>query len=237
MEYRKLIEISRKLNRNNDININRIILTNPVDKYNFVIDQYNKDYNIIEDKKLSNVKCDSIYYLGHIIENGVWSFLIIYLVIPFPFLVLNKIILSDSDFIIFLLLSIYFGILFSIVVITFVVYLAGKRIYRKNSESVPNPFMKMIFLPEMCRLLNVINKHFELNEEEIQIFNFSENQMRLLKINDFDKKYRFMIYDQNFVDYYSEINTTTLLLKHILWIFCSVGFYFLTYFIIYQFKY
>lgn len=235
MEYKKLIEVSNKLNKNNDINTNRIIITNPVDKYNFVIDQYNKDYNIVDDVKLEKIRFDSLYYLGYIMENGFCSFIILSLAIPSPFLIFNKFILTESntDNIIFFVLSVYFFFISFLALLTLIIYINARRIYNINLIKVRNPFMRMIFLPELCRLLNVNNKHFQLKESEIAIFNFSESQKSNLIKDEQEGKYRFMIYDQHFVDFYSELNNTSLFLRHLLWLLASISVYFLYYFCIY----
>lgn len=235
MEYKKLIEASNKLNRNDDNNANRIILINPVDKYNFVIDQYNKDYNTIDDVKLEKIQFESVYYFGFIIENGICSFLILFLAIPSPFLIFNKFILtnSNSDNVIFVILSIYFCMISFIAFLTLIIYINARRIYKKNHILIRNPFMRMIFLPELCRLLNVNNKHFQLKESDLVIFNFSESQKAKLIKDEQVGKYRFMIYDQHFVDFYSELSNTSLFLRHLLWLLSSIGVYFLYYFCIY----
>lgn len=93
--------------------------------------------------------------------------------------------------------------------------------------------MRMIFLPELCRLLNVNNKHFQLKESELNIFNFTESQKAKLIKDEEEGKYRFMIYDQHFVDFYSELNNTSLFLRHLLWLLTSIGVYFIYYFCIY----
>lgn len=234
MEYRKLIEASKKLNKNNDINTNRVILTNPVEKYNFVIDQYDKEYNKINNIELKRIPLDRIYYHGYIMENGICSFLIIFFVIPSTFLAFNKLIIPNiyTNDIIFYILSIYFSSIFFLALLTIIIYLYAKKVYNDNHLLVRNPFMKMIFLPELCRLLNVINKHFQINEEEIKIFNFSEIQKNNIKEHNIDNKYRFMIYDQNFVDYYSELGNLKLLLKHVLWVLASIAIYFSYFFFI-----
>ena len=235
MEYKNLIEASKKLNKNNDINTNRIILTNPVDKYNFVIDQYNKDYNIIDCVKLEKIRFDIVYYFGYIMENGICSFLIIFLAVPSPFLIFNKFILNESntDMIIFFILSMYFCLISLIAFLTLIIYINARRVYNNNLIKVRNPFIKMIFLPELCRLLNVNNKHFQLKESELVIFNFSDSQKNILFTDEQDGKYRFMIYDQNFVDFYSELRNTSLFLKHLLWLLASIGVFYIYYFCIY----
>lgn len=235
MEYKKLIEASKKLNKNNDVNTNRIILTNPVEKYNFVIDQYNKDYNIIDNLKLEKIRFDSIYNLGYILENGICSFLILYLAIPSPLLIINKFFLTQSNTnnVIFYILSIYFSMIIFLAFLTLVIYMNARKVFNKNQNLVRNPFMRMIFLPELCRLLNVINKHFHLKETELSIFNFNEFQKEKLPKDELDGKYKFMIYDQNFVDYYSELRNTSLFLRHLFWLLISLAIYTVYYFFIY----
>lgn len=235
MEYKKLIEASNRLNKNNDTNANRIIVTNPVDKYNFVIDQYNKDYNIIDDIKLDKIKFDSIYYFGYIMENGICSLLIFFLAIPSPFLIFNKIILIDTkaDNVIFYILSIYFCFISLLALLTLIIYINARRVYNKNLIKIRNPFMRMIFSPELCRLLNVNNKHFQLKESELVIFNFSVSQKSKLFRDELGGNYRFMIYDQHFVDFYSELSNTSLFLRHLLWLLASIGVYIFYYFCIY----
>jgi len=235
MEYKKLIEASNKLNNNNETNLNRVILINPVDKYNFVIDQYNKDYNIVDDIMLEKIGLDRIYYLGYIMENGICSFLMIFLAIPSPFLIFDKFILTESynDDIIFLILTIFFCVITFIAFLSLLIYINARRIYNKNLIKVRNPFMRMIFLPELCRLLNVNNKHFQLKESELIIFNFSDSQKEKI-VKDDQEKYKFMIYDQNFVDFYSELCNTSLFLRHLLWVLASIGAYFFYYFCFYM---
>jgi len=235
MEYKKLIEASKRFNNNNDFNINRIILINPIDKYNFVIDQYNKDYNIIDNIVLKKVPLDKVYYYGYIMQNGIFSFILIFFVIPFPVSILNKFILKRDQYsnLIFFVFSIYFLMIFILALLNICIYINARLIYKKNVLRVRNPFMKMIFLPELCRLLNVINKHFQISESELRVFNFNESQKNKITKYEDDGKFRFMIYDQTFVDYYSELQATGLLLKHILWFLTSLGFYITYYLFIY----
>ncbi len=238
MEYRKLIQASRNFNKNNDVNSNRIILTNPVEKYNFVIDQYNKDYNMIDNVTLKRIPLDRIYHYGYIMENGICSFLIIFFLIPCPFLIFNKLIYSNKigNIITIIIFSIYFFIIFCLAFLTIIIYIIARNIYDKNYPLVRNPFINMIYLPELCRLLNVINKHFQISEEEIKVFNFNDTQKNIIKKNIYENKYRFMIYDQNFVDYYSELGTLKLLLKHVVWFIASITIFLLYYFFIKLFK-
>jgi len=74
-----------------------------------------------------------------------------------------------------------------------------------------------------------------LKNSELEIFNFSVSQKAKLMIEEQEGKYRFMIYDQSFVDFYAELRKTSLFLRHLLWLLASIGIYFLSYFFIYLF--
>ena len=232
MDYNLLVQTSKKIKKNRGFIQNRTILINPIDKYNFVIEQYNQEHNIVDNTLLKKIYCEKIYSLGYIFENGIFSMIIFFFLIPGILFIFNKLLFSESYLIFQLIFLVYFSIVNCITVLTLIMYIYARIIFNKNQKIVNNPFIRMILMPEMCRLLNVTNKHFELDNEELEIFNFSESQKKMIKQNVVENRYCFMIYDQNFVDYYSEIKTKTLFLKHITWVLLSLGLYIIFYFFI-----
>jgi hypothetical protein len=219
--------------------------SNPIEKYNYAIDQYNLPYNIIENKKLKKIKFEKIYNKFYSIFSNIILIILLFLIIPCLLIILEKFSFKKNFFFLKFFFQIYFSCLLIMNIIMLIIFIKGIFLHKKNSKIVKNPLKNMIFLPELCRLMNVNNKNFDLNEEDLKVFNFTEKQKKILLENSFiffssslnfsdfsadcnilyGNRYIFTIYNQKFVDYFYDIRSYKYLIKHFFYIFMIIIFY------------
>ena len=232
MDYRSLIQTSVKINNFDGLEKPRT-LKNPIDEYNFAIEQYNQPQNIQGDKELNKIKFEKFYNSLNFFHNNILISILIFVIIPTLMILFEKFAIKFIEvFLLVIIFEIYFGLIFLISVILLVIFIKGIYTHKANLLKVNNPLKKMVFLPELCRLINVTNKSFDLNEEDVKVFHFSQSQKENLLENSFNNRYRFTIYNQKFMDYFYDVRSIQYLLKHIIQLVSSVGFYFIFYYII-----
>jgi hypothetical protein len=229
MEYTKLITLKNDLLKRDKPTA--VYLTNPIDRYNFFVDQFNIDYIRLEDQKMLRLSGQAIYSICHLLQEGLFNYIVIFMLIPL-ILYFSRLLIEFEGFF-FIIYSFYFILLLIISFFTIVIYLKAKYTYQKNLKRVSNPFRRMIYHPDLCRMLNVNNTHLEYNIDQIDNLNMTEAQVNIIISNQIvDGRAKFMIYDQGFIDFYSEIGQYNIyLLKHIVWLVSSIGFYLLFIFI------
>jgi hypothetical protein len=224
MEYSKLVTLKDELVRRNSKTKQLVVLTNPIDKYNFFVDQYNLDYNRGDGEAMSRVYCESIYSFGYIIQNRVFNYIILFGLLP-GILLLSKFYLFDDVKFYVAFYSVYFGLLVLLCLLTLIFYCFAKRTYSINYNRVNNPFKRMIFHPDLCRMLNVNNHHIEYAIDKLSSLNLTEKQLDIVRSNKPNEQglVRFMIYDQELIDYYSEIGKHHIFhIKHSVWLITSI---------------
>jgi hypothetical protein len=173
------------------------------------------------------VNGQAIYSVGYLLEDGILNYIIIFVIIPM-LIYFSRLIISFEEFF-FIIYSFYFFLVFIACSMTLIIYLIAKYTFKQNLIRVNNPFRRMIYHPDLCRMLNVNNTHLEYSIEMLENLNLTDAQISIIKSNPIiDGKATFMIYDQGFVDFYSSVSNYTIsLCKHIFWVISSIGFYFL----------
>jgi hypothetical protein len=206
------------------------IFTNPLQKYNYFIENYNIDYNIVNQKRLNPICCEKLYSNLFILQMRWIHYIIIFGVMPM-ILYLFKLFFLKASGLYFIIITVYLSLIFTITSFTLILFLVGKRTYKLNYKLVKNPFIQMIYHSDVCRMLKVNNQKVEFNTEDLSQLNLTQNQISMIKSRPiYNGKVKFMIYDQNFVDLYSEIEKTSAF-KHIFWFISSMGFYILYFYL------
>jgi hypothetical protein len=229
MEYSKIVSLKEDLIKQKSENKQLLVLTNPIDKYNFFVDQYNIDHNRGDKEHMWRVCCEPLYSFSFIIQDRVFNYIIIFGLIPAMLLLSKYYLFEDIKFYV-TFYSIYFGLIIFLCFSTLVIYCLAKRTYHKNLKRVANPFKRMIYHPDFCRLLNVNNHHIHYPVEKLNALNLTEAQINIIRSNQVDEDglVTFMIYDQVLIDYYSEIGKHHIFhLKHSVWLVTSIGFFIL----------
>lgn len=230
MEYTKIISLRNDLllKHTEPEDPRWAVLTNTIDRYNFFVEQYNLTYNIVKNTKMTRVSGGLLYRIGYTIEKSLVNFLIVLGFVPTLFLVF-KMCFTDPEWLYFTLLTMYMGFICFISLMTLLIYFHGKRTYERNLLLVANPFQRMIYSPDICRILNLNNVHLEFPLEELEKLNLTATQKKQIESNvDYTGKAKFMVYDQDFIEYYSQINKRTgTLMKHVIWVIASFGFFIL----------
>jgi hypothetical protein len=229
MEYGKLVTLKDELIKQKAISKQLFVLTNPIDRYNFFVDQYNVYYNRDSGNVMQKVYCESIYSFGYVIQRRVLNYIIMFGLIP-GIMLLTKCYLFDDIKFYVAFYSIYFGFFILLCLLTLIFYILGKHVYIRNYESVSNPFRRMIYHPDLCRLLNVNNHHIEWPVDKLNNLNLTEKQISSIMSNFSNRNglVKFMTYDQEFIEYYSEIGKNPIFhIQHIVWLITSVGLFIL----------
>ncbi len=110
-----------------------------------------------------------------------------------------------------------------------VILLYSKKIFRENKRNIPNPFINMIYHPDICKLYKCHNKYFKCSLEEVSQLNLSEFQIKLLmNRKTIDGKVYFMVYDLYFITFFGELgNSPSNSIKHLTWLFYNIIIYYL----------
>jgi|LauGreDrversion4_2_1035121.scaffolds.fasta_scaffold834197_1 hypothetical protein len=158
MEYRNLLRLKEKFVTKDD----EVILTDPIEKYNYFIHNYNAEYNVVNNTQLKIIPFQSFYTICYIIQNRIINLFILFVVIPAVLLVAREY-LDFKQFHMNFIIKLYYFLLIMTCSIVLIMYLIAKKIYKENSKKIGNPFKNMVFHPDICR--NIINKHIELSIE------------------------------------------------------------------------
>ena len=126
----------------NEEKVPTFIPKDPISRYNFVIEAYNNECNIIDNKKLELMKNCSLYKSIYSLMNNFFGEVVLIIIMIFvP--VIN--------------LITFFLILWS-----FIYYCKFLELYKKNEQIIPDPFKNMVYSPEMCESIRKISWFFEL---------------------------------------------------------------------------
>ena len=156
MEYQNLRKLNEKFVKQSD----EIFLTDPIEKYNYFIENYTVNYNKVDNIDLNCIPFQSFYTICFLIQSKIINFFIIFIVLPGILLVCREY-LNQRGYFFNYILNIYYCTLNFTSIAVSAIYLYAKRIYNLNFKLVENPFKRMVFHPDICR--NIINKHIELN--------------------------------------------------------------------------
>ena len=163
MEYKKILEELDKINVSKDV---KVILKNPIEKYNFFVSLYNSDINKVNGIPLTLISFQIIYSIVFWIQNYIINFLIIFILIPAIIIILKHFV-WDDDQVSMIIFSIYNSILCLICIISYLIRCLSKMTIKKNIKNVSNPFQNMVYYPDLCVQKNVINEYIEINCEGI----------------------------------------------------------------------
>lgn len=158
MEYKHLKKLKEKFVSKSD----EVVLTNPIEKYNYFIQNYNVNYNKIDNIELKSVPFQTFYTICFLIQSRIINLFIILVVIP-GILLVGKEYLDHNHYHFNIIIYIYYFILISCSFTELAIYLVAKRIYKHNSKIIANPFQKMVFHPDICR--EIVIKHLDLSLE------------------------------------------------------------------------
>lgn len=158
MDYQNLIRLKEKFVNKDD----EVILTDPIQKYNYFINNYNVNYNVVNNTPLKTIPFHSFYTICYIIQNSILNLFILFVVIPAVLLVAREY-LDLKHFYLNVIIPLYYFLLILSSTVVVIIYFNAKRIYRENSKKIANPFKNMIFHPDICR--SIMNKHIELSLE------------------------------------------------------------------------
>ena len=131
----------------------------PMQRYNHVIKRYNVEENRVDNKRLEMMTESKGYRIF-------WRIISI----PVIMMLLEVLILAP-----FVGILVYGWQLYCIVL-----YFRGLRIYKKNKAEVDDPFLNMIFCPEICRITNSINKFYEIQVQGKLHYSTRVNFMALI---------------------------------------------------------
>jgi len=113
----------------------------PIQQYNHVIQCYNADENQIESTQLDEMEDSMPFNLFWRVFSNPYLLLISLLVIMIPYMGV----------------IVYLWMLFS-----GFIYFHRLMLFKKNAKKVADPCSKMVFCPELCRMINVTNKSYEI---------------------------------------------------------------------------
>lgn len=176
--YHKITQTSSiDINDDNDLD-----LLDPFSKYNYFIDTYNQEFNIVNNITLrrikifkmnimiSKIKAKKLFYI---------TFLFIFMVLP----VLN---------ILFFIILLY----------DFYIYLENSQIHDDNLQKIPNPFSRMVFSPSLCKNLRKNNWIFSIEVKSFPGFFLNLEILEIIKTNEKEGVVTFMIYNEKFKEYF-----------------------------------
>lgn len=163
MEYRRILE---EINRINIPDVGLIVLKNSVEKYNFFVRLYNNEINIVNNTRLYLIPCEFLYNIGHSVQNRIINFLIIFIIIPMIIL-LCRIFITSYHNLFFIIMISFNSFICLICFITCVLQIITNRIYKRNKKLISNPFLNMVYYPDLCVRNNVNNEFLEINVEGI----------------------------------------------------------------------
>jgi hypothetical protein len=155
MEYQQLKKLKEKFVTRTD----EVILTNPIEKYNYVIQNYNINYNKIDNIELDTVPFHSLYTVIFLIQSKILNYFLLLVVIP-AMLLVGREYLHRNPFIFNIVIHFYYLLLNVTCLSGILLYIYAKQVYHNNFIQIENPFRKMIYHPDICR--NILNKHLEL---------------------------------------------------------------------------
>jgi hypothetical protein len=156
MDYKNLKKLSEKFVKQSDT----VVLTNPIEKYNYFIENYSVKYNKVDNIDLNSIPFQSFYTICFLIQNKIINYFIIFVVIPGVLLV-GREYLNQRGNLYNYIMNIYYISLNLTFLSVLAIYIYAKRIYKNNFKLVENPFRRMVFHPDICR--NILIKHIELN--------------------------------------------------------------------------
>lgn len=126
----------------NEEKIPHFIAKDPISRYNFVIEAYNKECNLIENKKLSPMKNCALYkWIYSVLNNFFGEILLIIIMIFVPGVNLLS---------------------FCLIFWSFLYYVKFLEGFKENEKIVPDLFKNMVYSPEMCESIHKINWFFEI---------------------------------------------------------------------------
>lgn len=142
--------------------------SNPIFRNNYFLMCYNTSYNKVNGITLEKLPRNKLYYTF------------------FP-------ILQPKFFLLHLLLSFipYFNILWGLFLLfMWAVYEKASRVYSRNKAKVPNPLIRMVFAPDLCKIYKSMNKFLEVPAQSL-IFEDSQHSYPTTRVT-------IMIYNENF---------------------------------------
>ena len=171
MEYKKILEELEKIS---NVDTSLVFLKNSIEKYNFFINLYNSEINIVNNNHLSLVPCQKIYSMGYKIQSNVLKFSLLFIIVPaiiitikyLPMHCFEKTINHENE-IFFIILTTYNSLIFFICLVTFMIQYLSKLTYKKNEKIVSNPFQNMVYYPDLCYKKNINNQFMNINIEGI----------------------------------------------------------------------
>ena len=126
------------------------IKENPISKYNYVIENYNTEYSLVDDIKLQLIKESPFYSkFFNLMKNPLATFLIFLILLLVPFVNI---------------------ILYLLILVASACYFSGLSIYEMNQIRNPDPFRNMIFSEEICESIKNINWRFDIEVSRIFFF-------------------------------------------------------------------
>ena len=142
--------------------------TNPIFRNNYFLMCYNTSYNKVNGIPLTKLPRNRLYYF------------------LFPVLSIKYFFLQVA-----LAFIPYLNILWAcLLIFMWVVYERAFLVYRNNRKKVANPFAKMIYEPNLCKLYKCMNKFLEI---PTRFLDFQESQQAITST-----RATIMIYNQNF---------------------------------------
>eukprot|EP01016_Furgasonia_blochmanni_P016524 TRINITY_DN1961_c0_g1_i4.p1 TRINITY_DN1961_c0_g1~~TRINITY_DN1961_c0_g1_i4.p1 ORF type:complete len:298 (+),score=25.40 TRINITY_DN1961_c0_g1_i4:65-958(+) len=89
-------------------------------------------------------------------------------------------------------------------IVCYLFYSECFRIYLDNKRLInDDPFVNMIFAPELCRITNSINHYYQVEIKDVEGFSFNKDIKNKLIQKAIDGKVRFMVYNSRFYDFYA----------------------------------
>lgn len=208
---------------------NQNLNISPISKYNYFVFQYNYSYNIVNGIEMESINSYlvKIYNIGHTLQNDWIKSIIFFIIFPGIILILRKITdLLDSSsggsnessdnsqyFSFFnFLFNLDMIVTLTICIVTLLTLYLANRIYNNDKLKISNPFLNMIYHPDICKLFECNNKHLKVQFEDLIELNLTEHQLKTLSERakstletNSELIIEFMVYNQNFINYYGNL--------------------------------
>eukprot|EP01017_Pseudomicrothorax_dubius_P036947 TRINITY_DN5358_c0_g1_i1.p1 TRINITY_DN5358_c0_g1~~TRINITY_DN5358_c0_g1_i1.p1 ORF type:complete len:219 (+),score=46.63 TRINITY_DN5358_c0_g1_i1:70-657(+) len=157
------------------------------DRYNTIVHEYNSSENRIAEVYMNKMNEYAIY---NIFFNPMRTF-------PARFLM----------FFACLFVPLLPFILVPALLIVLIQYELSYRVFCENEHKVPDPFQNMIFSPDLCRITNNNHRYYELSIKDLEGLSFNFEVIRSLRMREIQGKIRFMVYNAEFSEYYTNFPT------------------------------
>eukprot|EP01016_Furgasonia_blochmanni_P025000 TRINITY_DN26990_c0_g1_i1.p1 TRINITY_DN26990_c0_g1~~TRINITY_DN26990_c0_g1_i1.p1 ORF type:complete len:228 (-),score=47.43 TRINITY_DN26990_c0_g1_i1:152-835(-) len=82
-------------------------------------------------------------------------------------------------------------------------YLKSRKLFEENQRLVSDPFVNMIFAPELCRITNSINHYYQVEIKDVEGFSFNKEIKNKLTQKAIQGKVKFMVYNDRFYNFYT----------------------------------